>query len=139
MQINWLAVLLAFVVGMVVAFAWYQRGRIARIWELHTGVTPERSRHARGRNIAQLILANAVTAVGLALAITIAWEAFDTRSPTLAVLVAVAAWLAFSASTLLQHNAFELKPAALTVINVAYQFTVYLGMSGAIGLLPPAS
>lgn len=46
-----------------------------------------------------------------------------------------AAWLTFSASTLLQHNAFELKPARLTVINSSYQLTLFLAMSVVIGLL----
>lgn len=39
-----------------------------------------------------------------------------------------------SASTLLQHNAFELKPAKLTLINTAYQLALFLAMSLAIGL-----
>jgi hypothetical protein len=45
-----------------------------------------------------------------------------------------AAWLAFSATTLLQHNAFELKPPRLTVINSAYQLTLFIAMTLAIGL-----
>jgi len=44
-------------------------------------------------------------------------------------------WLGFSLTTLAQHNAFEQKPARLTVINNAYQLTLFLGMALAIGLL----
>ncbi|MDT7749982.1 MAG: hypothetical protein QOD96_3644 [Pseudonocardiales bacterium] len=43
--------------------------------------------------------------------------------------------LGFSLTTLVQHNAFEQKPARLTVINSAYQLTLFLGMALAIGLL----
>jgi Protein of unknown function (DUF1761) len=53
----------------------------------------------------------------------------------LALLVGAAAWLASSATTLLQHNAFELKPPRLTIINSAYQLTLFLALALAIGLL----
>ncbi|MFC9472097.1 DUF1761 domain-containing protein [Nocardia sp. NPDC056952] len=135
MEINWLGAALAFVAGMVVAFIWYQKGFIANAWERLTGVTPERSRPARVRNMTQLAIANLVTAVGLAAGISLASEATGDESVGMALLVGFAAWLAFSASTLLQHNAFELKPARLTVINSSYQLALFLAMSVVIGLL----
>lgn len=84
--------------------------------------------------MAQLILANALSAIGLAFAITIAYEASGVQSVWLALLVGVGAWLAFSASTLLQHNAFEMKPPQLTAINSAYQLALFLVMALTIGL-----
>lgn len=135
MGINWLGAALAFVAGMVVAFIWYQKGFIANAWERLTGVTPDRSRPARARNMTQLLIANCVTAIGLTAGITITSKATGDRSVGLALLVGLAAWLAFSASTLLQHNAFELKPATLTVINTGYQLVLFLAMSLVIGLL----
>src|SRR5262245_46955490 len=53
----------------------------------------------------------------------------------MALLVGFAAWLTFSATTLIQHNAFELKPAKLTAINTGYQLALFLAMSLVIGLL----
>lgn len=135
MEINWLGAALAFVAGMVVAFIWYQKGFIANAWERLTGVTPDRSRPARARNMTQLAIANLLTAVGLAAGISLASAATGDESVGMALLVGFAAWLTFSASTLLQHNAFELKPARLTVINSSYQLALFLAMSVAIGLL----
>jgi hypothetical protein len=43
--------------------------------------------------------------------------------------------LTFSATTLLQHNAFELKSARLTVLNSAYQLVLFLGMALTIRLV----
>lgn len=40
-----------------------------------------------------------------------------------------------SASTLVQHNAFEMKPAKLTIINTGYQLALFLAMSLVLGLL----
>lgn len=135
MEIDWIGTALAFVAGMVVAFIWYQKGFIANAWERLTGVTPERSRPARARNMTQLAIANILTAVGLAAGISLASTSTGDSSVGMALLVGLAAWLTFSASTLLQHNAFELKPAKLTVINSSYQLALFLAMSLVIGLL----
>ncbi|SKW35742.1 Uncharacterised protein [Mycobacteroides abscessus subsp. massiliense] len=68
-----------------------------------------------------LLIANGMTAVGLAAGIEIASMAIGSDALWLALLVGFAAWLTFSATTLLQHNAFELKPVRLTLLNSAYQ------------------
>lgn len=135
MEIDRLGVVLALVLGMVVTFVWYQKGFIASAWEKLTGVTPERSRPARVRNMVQLFIANSVTAIGLSLGISAASEATANDSVWMALLVGFVAWLTFSATTLLQHNAFELKPAKLTIINTSYQLALFLAMSLVIGLL----
>lgn len=135
MEISWFEAALAFLAGMVVAFIWYQKGPIANAWERLTGVTPDRSRPARARNMTQLAIANLVTAVGLTVAISLAAATTGNASMGMALLVGFAAWLTFSASTLLQHNAFELKPPMLTVINTSYQLAMFLAMSIVIGLV----
>lgn len=83
----------------------------------------------------QLLIANGLTALGLAFAIRITASATGNRSVPMALLVGLAAWLTFSATTLLQHNGFELKPAKLTSINIGYQLALFLAMSLVIGLL----
>lgn len=134
MEIDWLGVVLAIVAGMIVAFLWYQKGFIADAWETLTGVTPERSRPVRTRNMAQLLVANGVTALGLAWGISVVSTATGDDSVWPALLTGLVAWLAFSATTLLQHNAFEMKPAKLTLINTSYQLVLLLTMSLVIGL-----
>lgn len=134
MEINWLATALAIVAGMVVAGVWYGKAFVALWWRL-TGITPEESKKASRRNMVQLLVANSVTAVGLAVGIGLASAAFDDDSVGLALLVGFVAWLAFSATTLLQHNAFELKPLRLTLLNSSYQLVLFLAMALVIGLL----
>lgn len=134
MEVNWLGAFLALIAGMIVAFIWYQ-GVFARAWKQLTGVTPERSKPVRTRNMIQLLITNSVTAIGLAVGTSIAATATGSDSVWVALLVGLASWLAFSATTLLQHNAFELKPAKLTLINVGYQLALFVAMSLTIGLL----
>ncbi|TCO55786.1 DUF1761 domain-containing protein [Actinocrispum wychmicini] len=135
MEINWLATVLAFVVGMVVAVVWYSKIGFVAVWGKLTGITPEDTKKASGRNMVQLLIANSVTAVGLAVGIGIASKAAGDDSVWLALLVGLVAWLTFSATTLLQHNAFELKPPKLTLVNISYQLVLFLAMALVIGLL----
>ncbi|MFC0622855.1 DUF1761 domain-containing protein [Kribbella deserti] len=134
MEINWLGIVLAIVAGMAVASIWYGKAFLATWWNL-TGITPEQSKQASRRNMVQLLIANTVTAIGLAIAIETAFEAADNDSVWLALLVALVAWLTFSATTLLQHNAFELKPPKLTLLNTSYQLALFLAMSLPLALL----
>ena len=135
LEINWLGVLLAIIAGLLVAFLWYQKGFIADAWETLTGVTPERSKPARVRNMTRLFIAISMTALGLAVGIHATTKASGDGSVWIALLVGLVSWLAFSASTLLQHNSFELKPARLTAINAGYQLLLFLVMSLVLGLL----
>lgn len=135
MDLNWLGIALGFVAGMVVAFLWYSDWHFGSRWAKLTGIAPERSRAARTSNMVQLALANALTAVGLGCAIAATFWATDTRSVGLDVLVGAVAWLTLSMTTLLQHNAFELKPMALTVLNSEYQLTLFLAVALASGLV----
>src|SRR5262249_54658913 len=135
MEINWLGVALAFIAGMAVAFTWYQEGILGTHWQRLVSNPPERPRAARTRNMIKLLVGNGVTAIGLAFGIGIAAAKTGNNSVWMALLVGFTAWLTFSATTLLQHNAFELKPAKLTAINTGYQLALFLAMSMVIGLL----
>src|SRR5262249_7965009 len=135
MGINWLGVVLAFIAGMAVAFTWYQEGILGTHWQRLVSNPPERSRAARTLNLIQLLVANGVTAIGLAFGTGIVAAATRDGSRCVGRLGGFAAWLTSSATTLIQHNAFELKPAKLTAINTGYQLALFLAMSLVIGLL----
>jgi hypothetical protein len=49
------------------------------------------------------------------------------------MLIGFVTWVAFSASTLVTHNAFEQKPQRLTLINAGYQLALFLIISVIIG------
>lgn len=135
MGIDWFAVIAAVAAGMIVAFLWYQKGPIASAWEKLTGVTPERIKPVRARSMLQLLVTVVIMALGLAVAIELAAEATGSTSAWSALLVGLVMWVAFSASTLVQHNAFEMKPAKLTIINAGYQLVLFLVMALVLGLL----
>lgn len=134
MQINWLGIGLGLVAGMAVAGVWYGKLFVQLWWDL-TGITPQQTKAASRRNMVQLLIANAVTALGLGFAVAVVDAATGTQSVWLALLVGAVAALTLSVTTLLQHNAFELKPAKLTLLNCAYQLALFLATSLMIGLV----
>ena len=79
------------------------------------------------------VLANIITVIVLAIAISVCSEFFHNHSVWLAVAVGFITWLAFSATTLVTHNAFEQKPSGLTWINNGYQLALFLLISIIIG------
>ena len=136
LSLNWLAVVVAIVVGMVVAWVWYSDwGLVGPTWRKLTGVTKEDSARAGKGPFVILIACIVVTAIALAAACAIASAFFGTDSIWLALGVGLACWLGLSLSTLAQHNGFEQKPLRLTIINSAYQLVLFSGMALPIGLL----
>lgn len=135
LDISWLAVVVAIVVGMVIAWVWYSDwGLVGGTWRKLTGITKADSVRAGKRPFVVLVVAIVVTALALAVACSVASALFG-DSVWLAPAVGLAAWLGFSLSTLVQHNGFEQKPVRLTMINSAYQLVLFLGMAIPIGLL----
>ena len=134
MGISWLAVVAATAVGMAIAMVWYGWAFVG-VWRRLTGVSKEDSVRAGKRPFAVLLAAIAVTALVLAAGSAVAADAYGGDPLWLDPAVGLAAWLGFSLTTLAQHNAFEQKPVLLTVINSAYQFVLFLGMSLAVGLV----
>lgn len=100
---------------------------------MYTGITPADSKKAGEKPITLTLFANIITVITLAAAINISFVFFQSSSIWIALLVGLAAWLAFSATTLATHNAFEQKPQKLTLINNGYQLALFLIISIIIG------
>lgn len=132
-HINWFAVLIAVIASMVLAKTWFTPKTFGNPWRKYTGITPADSKKAGKGPILLTLLANIVTVVILAALINICSIFYQDSSILFAVLVGFIAWLAFSATTLATHNAFEQKPPKLTLINNGYQLALFLIISLIIG------
>ena len=133
-EINWLAVIVATFIGTAIAGIWYQEPVFGKAWRKATGVTPKQSKQAGNTPMVVLVLANFVTALALAGLIYVSAHFFKDYSVGFALLNGAAAGLALSATTLVVHNGFELKPKKLTLINASYQLAIFLCMALVISL-----
>lgn len=132
-EINWLAVALATVAGMACAGLWYTNTLFGPTWRKLTGITEADSKKAGNKPMIIVLIANIITAIVLTVVINICRTVFENSSIWLSLLVGLVLWLAFSATTLVTHNAFEQKPPKLTRINNGFQLVLFLSMALVIG------
>ena len=133
-EINWIAVIVASIIGTAIAGIWYQEPVFGKAWQKLTGVTPKRSRQAGKAPVIAMLLANFVTATALAWLIYVTSSFFENHTVWFALLNGLIACLTFSITTLLVHNGFEVKPKMLTMVNGAYQLVLFSSMTLVISL-----
>ena len=126
MHINWLAVMVAVVASMILAKTWFTPKTFGKPWRRYTGITPADSKKAGKGPIVLTLFANVITVIVLAMLMSLCAAFFQINSVLLALVVGFVAWLAFSATTLATHNAFEQKPQKLTLINNGYQLALFV-------------
>lgn len=128
-SINWLAVLAAVVVRMVVGGLWYSPLLFVRPWQALTGVTPSSMRSGLGRAIALDLVMSLLMAVTLANIIGLAHVADWYNG----ALVGAWAWVGFVLATQLPLMTYENRPLELVAINTGAILVSLLLMGALLG------
>ncbi|ELT45352.1 DUF1761 domain-containing protein [Arthrobacter nitrophenolicus] len=128
-QINWLAVLLAFVASMAIGFVWYMPAVLGTRWMAAIGKTEEDLKNIGGGAGIWLpmMLASALTAILLAVLIS----KLGLDNALAGAWFALVLGLVFRAGGHVIHNGFAGRPAAVTVIDAGHDL-VAMAVSGAI-------
>lgn len=128
-QINWLAVLLAFVASMVIGFVWYLPAVLGNRWMAAIGKTEEDLKNiSGGAGIwVPMMVAAALTAVLLAVLIS----KLDLDNALAGGFFALVLALVFRAGGHVIHNGFAGRPAAVTLIDSGHD-VVAMTVAGAI-------
>jgi len=133
MTLNYLAIILGAVGGMVVGAIWFARPAFGPAWAGLTGVDTS----AKTPPSVYLLstLATLVTSAVIAGGATIAHEVFGGSYLVVALTVSAILWLGFTASRNAVEYLFESRPARLFAIDMGHQLAVVLVMGLVIGLL----
>ena len=134
LSINWIAVIVAVIFSIFLAITWYNDSMFGKQWRNLTRLTPQNSEKFGAVPMIVVMFMNITTVLALAIAIAVTNTALSDNSLWVALAVGFSTWLAFSGSTLLTHNLFELKPLQLTIINSGYQLVFFIGVALIIGL-----
>ena len=128
-QINWLAVLLAFVASMAIGFVWYMPAVLGNRWMAAIGKTEEDLKNIGGGAGIWLpmMLTSALTAILLAVLIS----KLGLDNALAGAWFALVLGLVFRAGGHVIHNGFAGRPAAVTVIDAGHDL-VAMAVSGAI-------
>ena len=135
-EINYIAVLLATLSSMVVGSIWYTPRVFGNRWMKLTGVTPSGNAKDAVAPILVTLVVSFITAWVLAGATFIAYSFYGGSFLVNALVTAVILWAGFTAARFITHDAFDKRPASLTVLNIAHELVTVLVMALIIGVWP---
>ncbi|MDJ0348102.1 DUF1761 domain-containing protein [Cryobacterium sp. PH29-G1] len=133
-EINIWAVLLATASSMVVGSIWYTRAVFGRYWMKAVGHTEESMKGSGTGAIIITVIVSFITASVLAGAAAIAQNFYGGNFLVNTLLTGVILWAGFTAARMITHDAFDRRPAGLTVLNIAHELVTILLMALIIGL-----
>ncbi len=135
-EINYWAVILATLSSMVIGSVWYTPKVFGNYWMRVAKVTPSGNAKDALGPIAVTLVVSFITAWVLAGASYIAWQFYGGGFLLNTVVTAVLLWAGFTAARFVTHDAFENRPAGLTVLNIAHEFVTLVVMALIIGAWP---
>lgn len=133
--VNWIAVGVATVAAMIIGSIWYSPPVFGNLWMKLAGLSRKDTEKGGWTPILIAIVASLVTAFVLAHVTYLSYEFFGGSFLNAALSTAFWTWLGFSLTTLVVHNSFELKRKKLTLLNAAYQLTIFMVAGLIIGLM----
>ena len=138
-EINYVAVLLAGVAGMMVGSIWYAPGVFGTIWAQLTKVDMIRQGSAweMFRLMATVFLGTLVTAYVLAHVAYIANQFFRNSFIQDTLMTAFWVWLGFVALRIFTHDLFEGRRRKLTFITIGHELATFMVMALVLGAFRP--
>ena len=135
-EINYWAVILATLSSMVVGSIWYTPRVFGNYWMKAANITPSGEARDAIRPIVVTVVVSFITSWVLAGAAFISWDFYGGSFFVNSLLTAIILWAGFTAARFITHDAFDGRPAGLTVLNVAHEFVTIVIMSIIIGVWP---
>lgn len=132
-EINYWAVIVATLSTMVVGAVWYTPKVFGNYWMRIAKVTPG------GNAVAPILITLVVSFISawvLAGAAYIAWDFYGGSFLVNSLGTAVVLWAGFTAARFVTHDAFERRPANLTILNIAHELVTFVIMALIIGVWP---
>lgn len=133
-QINYLAVILAMVISMVVGSIWYARSVFGNAWIKLAKIDMKRDRGSVMKPIAITMVVSLLTAYTLAHVAYMSNQFFHHSFLYDSLNTAFWMWFGFTAARFITHNAFEGRPMKLTAITLGHEFVTFMLMGLVIGL-----
>lgn len=133
--VNWLAILVAAVISMVIGFLWYSPSLFGNQWIKLSGFTKEKMKGSTmGKIYGISFVVSLVTAFILTHALVFAGSFLGTKGVNLGLMTGFWNWLGFIMPVQLTGWLFERKPFNLFLINTGYQLASLVGMGIVLAL-----
>ncbi|MHA7275913.1 DUF1761 domain-containing protein [Arthrobacter sp. HLT1-21] len=133
-EINIWAVLVATLSTLVVGTIWYTPKVFGNYWTRVAKVDVSGDSRDAIKPILITVVVSLISAWVLAGGAAIAQDFYGGNFLLNTLITAVILWAGFTASRFITHDAFEGRPAGLTLLNCAHELVTYLVMALIIGL-----
>ena len=134
-EVNWLAVLVAGVMSMMVGFFWYSPLLFAKPWMKMSGMTKEKiAKSNMTKTYGISFVVGLVTAFVLAYGMGLSIDFFHYSGLLTGISSAIWIWLGFVMPVQLTSWLFDGKSFSLFLINTGYQLSSLIVMGVVIGL-----
>ncbi|MDQ0076369.1 DUF1761 domain-containing protein [Arthrobacter oryzae] len=133
-EINIWAVLLATLSSMVVGSVWYTPKVFGNYWMKVAKVSPSGEAKDAVKPILITLVVSFVSALVLAGSAALSQHFYGGNFLANTLITAVILWAGFTAARFITHDAFEGRPAGLTVLNCAHELVTLVVMGLIIGL-----
>lgn len=137
-EINYWAVVVATLSTMVVGSVWYTPKVFGKLWMRLAKVTPGGDGKSAVGPILVTLVVSFISAWVFAGASWIAFEFYGGSFLAATLVTGLLLWAGFTAARFITHDAFEGRPASLTVLNIAHELVTVIVMAVIIGVWPPA-
>lgn len=135
-DVNMVSVLVATIVAMIVGAVWYSPQVFGKLWMKLARLDREQLRQIGStRPIMTTLAVTFITAYVLAHITYLSHTYFKNSALQDSVTTAFWVWLGFVASRVTTHDAFEGRPAMLTILTISHELVTFIAMGLAIGLL----
>ncbi|KQR75122.1 hypothetical protein ASF98_04555 [Arthrobacter sp. Leaf337] len=133
-EINIWAVLLATLSSMVVGSVWYTPKVFGNYWMKVAKVSPSGEAKDAVKPILITLVVSFISALVLAGSAAISQHFYGGNFLANTLITAVILWAGFTAARFITHDAFEGRPAGLTILNCAHELVTLVVMGLIIGL-----
>lgn len=135
-QLSWLGIGLATLAALIIGSLWYAPFAFGKQWQKLVGMTDKQRQSGGWSAIIAAVVGSFVTAYILAHMIYLSSLFYAEASFFMSgLLTGFYVWLGFSATTILIHDGFELRPPKLTLLKASSQLVTLVVMGMIIGLV----
>lgn len=127
-HIDFLTVIIASVLNMVIGFFWYSKWLFGDVWLKFSGLNPK---EIKGANITFLFAF--ISSLITAFFIEVLETSLSITSVTDGMLLGLLLWLGFVATTQINSVLFGKRPFQLFLVDTGYKLLSFLVMSGLLG------
>ena len=132
-SVNYWAVLAAMVSSMVVGSIWYAMPVFGKTWAKLAKIDLTKNKGSAWQPISLTVVMSLLTAYVLAHVSYLSNQFFGNSFMQDALSTAFWMWLGFAAARIVVHDAFESRPAKLTLLTISHEFVTFMLMGLIIG------